>query len=153
MKVKALLLLLSAILWAGCSSPIEVVLTGAANMNNGGYSTQVKIYELSGDSNFLNTPLSAFWPNDEEALGDEMVAPPQRRTLDPEDTVAIEFELTDETAFVGVAADLRNPVEGQWRQIFPADEVGDRMSITVQNDRISVEVEGGGLPILSQAVR
>lgn len=149
MKVKTGLLLLSILLWSGCSSSLEVMIAGDSDMNNGGNAAVVRVYELSGDSNFMNTPLSAFWRDDEGALGNELVTPPRKVTLFPDATETIEFELAEETTFIGVAADLRNPERGQWRSIHPLDEVGDRVSVTVQSNRISVEVEGGGgLPLV-----
>lgn len=151
MKLKIVFLLLGVLLWSGCSSSLEVMISGASDMNNGGNAAVVRIYELSGDSNFMNTPLSAFWRDDEGALGNELVTPPRKVTLYPDAAETIEFELADETTFIGVAADLRNPDREQWRSIHPLDEVGDRVSVTVQSNRISVEVEGGGgLPIVSR---
>lgn len=149
MKRTFFLFLLGALLWSGCSNTLEVMVSGNSDMNSGGNAAVVHIYQLSGEGNFTNTPLSSFWRDDEAALGGELVTTPQRITLYPNETKTIEFELAETTTFIGVAADLRNPDREQWRAIYSVDDVGDRVTVTVQNDRISVQAEGGGgLPLV-----
>lgn len=154
MKRKVVFLLLGVLLWSGCSSSIEVIMSGTSDMNNGGNAARVRIYELSGENNFMNTPISAFWRDDEGALGSELVTSPRTETLYPDETKTIEIELADKTTFIGIAADLRNPEQEQWRAIYSVDEVGDQVSITVHSSRISVQAEGGvDLPLVSRLDR
>lgn len=143
-----LLLILSLLVLSGCSGtlglfsgPLTVQIEGESDMNNGN-AARVRIYELSGDTNFRNTPLSSFWRNDEEALGSELVRTPHEVQLYPDEAKNIEFEVADGTRFIGVAADLREPDREAWRSIHSVDEVkGNEMTVRIGADRVTVELE------------
>jgi type VI secretion system VasD/TssJ family lipoprotein len=148
------LLLVGLLFWSGCSSPIEIMLAGQSDMNSGGNAAVVRIYELSGDGNFANTPLSTFWQDDVGALGGELVNPPRNVTVYPNEEETLQLELADETQFLGVAANLRDPDRARWRALYAVEEVGDRVTVVVYSDRIDVETEGGGrLPLLGSVQR
>lgn len=137
-----------ALIWSGCSGslglfsgPLEIAIRGTADMN-GGNAARVRVYELGGDTNFINTPLSSFWQNDRDALGDELVTAPREVLIYPGEGKEMEFELADGTQFIGVAADLRNPDREGWRAIYPVTDVdGERMVVNVATSQISVSVE------------
>lgn len=141
-------LALSLLLWGGCSSslnifsgPLTMTITGQEDMN-GGNAARVRVYELSGESSFRNTPLSTFWRDDEQALGSELVRPPHEVLLYPNENKTLEFEVAEGTKFIGVAANLRNPDRGQWRAIYSVEEIKDGdVSIAVGADRIQVNIE------------
>lgn len=132
----------------GCSSSVEVLLRGQSDMNSGGNHAVVRIYKLSGEGNFTNTPLADFWQDDVGALGSELVRSPRTIGMNPGESKTISLDIGDDVQFVGIAADLGNPDPDQWRAIYPVDDIGDRIHITVYSTRISVEVEGSGLPLI-----
>lgn len=112
-------------------------------MNSGGNPAVVRIYELNGESNFMRTPVSSFWKDDVAALGSELVSPaPRDVTVYPSKSETLEFEIAEGTQFIGVAANLRNPTQEQWRAVFPVEEANDRIRVTVHEGRITVEAEG-----------
>lgn len=118
-------------------------MTGQSDMNGGGNSAVVQVYELSGEGSFLDATFRAFW-QDEGALSGVLVRSPRRETLYPNETKTFELELAENTQFVGVAANLRDPEQDAWRALYSVDEVGDQLSVTVHGNRISVAVEGSG---------
>lgn len=118
---------------------MEMTVRGEANMNNGGNAAVVRIYQLTGDSNFMRTSIESFWENDEQALGDELIGSKEEILLYPNEERAIDLEIGDETRFVGIAADLRAPDPLQWRHVFNADELrGEQITVTVSEDRLNV---------------
>lgn len=118
---------------------MEMTVRGEANMNNGGNAAVVRIYQLTGDSNFMRTSIESFWENDEQALGDELIGPKEEILLYPNEERAIDLEIGEETRFVGIAADLRAPDPLQWRRVFNADELrGEQITVTVSEDRLNV---------------
>lgn len=136
-------LLLYGLLMIGCSTTIQVGLTGQSDMNGGGNAAVVQVYELSGQGNFLDASFRSFW-QDEGAIASVLVRSPRRETLYPDETKNFELELAENTKFIGVAANLRNPEQDTWRALYPVEEVGDHLSVTVQGNSISVTVEGAG---------
>jgi len=133
---------------AGCSGPLglfsgplEISIRGTTDMN-GGNAARVRIYELAGDTNFQNTPVGSFWQSDRDALGDELVRPPREVLIYPGQNESVEFELAEDTQFIGVASDLRNPRRDGWRTVYPINDVqGERMVVNVGVDQITVAIE------------
>jgi type VI secretion system VasD/TssJ family lipoprotein len=134
--------LLVAFFATGCSTTIEVMMSGQSDMNGGGNAAVVQVYELSGEGNFQDISFRAFWQ--QEGALSKLVGSPHRKTVYPDETTTFELEVAEDTKLVGVAANLRNPDSEQWRALFPVEEVGDRLSVTVRDTRISVDVEGEG---------
>lgn len=130
------------LLLGGCSAaPLVVHVQGEGDMNEGN-AARVRVYELSGDTNFQNTPLSSFWRGDEEALGSELVAAPREVLLYPDETKTVEFTANEQTQYVGVAADLRDPDREGWRSIHDIEEVkGDDFVVRVGANQIHISVE------------
>lgn len=142
MQPKTIFPLLVVALVAGCSGPLEMHLTGQADMNNGGNAAVVRVYQLSGDTNFLNTPLASFWRDDAQALGNEMVTPPQEVLLYPNQTKMLELELVEATQYVGMAADLRSPEREAWRALYPVDELeGNTVQVSVAANQLQIDIE------------
>lgn len=130
----------------GCSQTIEVAVFGEPEMNDGGNAAVVNVYQLSGDGNFRQTPLSAFWRDDVAALGDELVVSPRTLTVYPSDSKTVEIELVDGATYLGVAANLRNPDRERWRSIHRLEEIGDHVTVRIGSNHVAVEVEGRTLP-------
>lgn len=115
---------------------------GQSNMNSGGNAAVVQVYELSGEGSFQDLSFRSFW-QEKGALG-KLVGSPHQKTVYPDETVTFELEVAEDTKFIGVAANLRNPDSEEWRALYPVEEVGDRLSVTVRDTRIAVAVEGEG---------
>lgn len=126
---------------AGCSGPLEMTIAGSPDLNSGGNAAVVRIYELSGDSNFRTTSIEAFWRDDEAALGSEYIDHRQMLVY-PDEVETISIEVKNETAFIGIAVDLRQPREDQWREIYPVDQLkGGDIAISVGSNSLTVNVQ------------
>lgn len=136
------LLLAGGLVLIGCKGSqqaTEMSVIGESDMNNGGNAAVVRIYQLSGDSNFTRASLETFWRDDEQALGTELIGAKQEILLYPEQERAIDLNLSDQTRYLGIAADLRAPDPVQWRQIFNAQELlGKQVNVRVGTDRLTV---------------
>lgn len=125
----------------GCDPAVDVTVTGAADMN-GGNAASVVVYQLSNDTNFRRTPIEAFWRNDGDALGDELVGRKREILLYPDEERTIEIALEEKANFIGIAANLREPEPDQWRRIYPVEEVeGEHTVIQVGANQLIVNVE------------
>lgn len=107
------LLLLAAIVIAGCSRTATLQLRGMAplNLNETGESTpvDVRIYQLKSDARFRKAAFEKLWTKDEEALGDERLAPAKTVSVLPggatEPAAKVELgELATGTNFIGIMA-------------------------------------------------
>jgi type VI secretion system VasD/TssJ family lipoprotein len=142
---------LLALLVAGCGRPpvappppppLTITVAGGEDLNGGGNAAVLRIYQLGGDANFRRAPVQAFWQDDEQALGAELVGTKREVLLFPGSTETVRVDLEDEAAFVAVAADLRDPDPEGWRAIYPADEVrGRAVAVVVGDDRLFVRLE------------
>ena len=123
------------------NGPLTVRMIGEEDMN-GGNAARVYVYELSGETNFRNTTLSTFWSSNEEALGGELIGAPRQQLLYPNETQTLEFEVGEETRYIGIAADLRSPDREQWRSVHAVEEVeGEEIVVRVGADRVQVDVQ------------
>lgn len=146
-------LLVAVPLLASCSrrpleppppDPTVVELTGTADMNAGGNAAIIRVYMLSSDAAFRRTPIQDFWQDDAAALGADLVGSKREVLLYPGDRESMQFVPGAEVAFIGFAADLRNPDPNAWRVIRPVDELrGRRVAVTVDVDRLTVDASGG----------
>lgn len=142
MRIKASLLLFCLLLAVGCSSTIEVRTAGQSDMNSGGNAAVIQVYQLSGEGSFQDLSFRSFWQKQGSLA--KLVGSPSRRTVYPDETERFTLEMAEDTKFIGVAANLRNPDSEKWRALYPVEEVGDWLSVTVHSSRISVNVEGEG---------
>lgn len=141
-------LALSVLLLGGCagslglfSGPLVVQIEGADDMNAGN-AARVRVYELSGETNFRTTTLSSFWRGDEQALGSELVRAPREVLLYPGEAKTVEFDVHEDTRYIGVAADLRDPDREAWRSIYDVEEVdGGEIGVRVGLDRVEARVD------------
>ena len=129
------------VLAAGCGGPLEMTVAGTPDLNSGGNAAVVRVYELSGDSNFRTTSIGSFWRDDQAALGSEYIDHRQL-LLYPDQVETVSIDVSDETEFIGIAADLRQPDEDAWRAIYPVDELkGSEVAISVGASRLAVNVQ------------
>lgn len=122
--------------------PLVVTVAGGEDLNGGGNAAVLRIYQLGGDANFRRAPVQAFWQDDEQALGAELVSAKREVLLFPGSTETVRIDLADEAQFVAVAADLRAPDPENWRAIYPVSEVrGKAVAVLVGDDRLFVRLE------------
>ncbi len=141
MRHSLIFLCVLAFISVGCSESLTVAVSGSSTMNNGGNAAVVKVYQLKGDANFKKVPVSAFWRDDKSALKGDLLGSPRKVTLYPSDSTTIEFPLLESAQYIGVAANLRNPDREDWRSIHPVKGMGDEVFVTVEEQRVVVDVE------------
>lgn len=135
------LLPLLLIALVGCGGPLELTVAGEPDLNSGGNAAVVRIYQLNSQASFMNTTLARFWQDDRAALGAQYVDHRQL-LLYPGQSETIPIEVSDETLYIGIAADLREPDRDQWRQVFSVDELnGEDVTISVGAHALSVRVD------------
>ncbi len=103
----------------GCSSKIKyVTLEATADLNKGGNACYVCIYQLRNDMDFKRTPVETFWAEGEKPFEADIVDKPVCETLIPGDEAYIDITIADETNYIGVAADFREPDQERWREVY-----------------------------------
>lgn len=121
-------------------APIQLHISGSPDMNSGGNAAIVRAYLLASDASFRRTNLEAFWQDDTAALGSDLIAPKREVLLYPGENEDIQLNMIPGVAYVGIAADLRNPDPNSWRVIYPVSELrGRRLIVTVGEDRLDVQ--------------
>lgn len=130
-----------SVLLVGCGGPLEMVVSGESDLNSGGNAAVIRVYELSGTSNFRTTPLGQFWQDDQAALGDQYVNH-QQFLLYPNQVERLTLDVSDETSHIGIAADLREPDENTWRTVYPVEDLKGRdVVISVGAHGLSTELD------------
>jgi type VI secretion system VasD/TssJ family lipoprotein len=103
----------------GCSSKIKYIsLEATQDLNKGGNACYVCIYQLRNDMDFKRTPVESFWIEGEKPFEADIVEKPVCETLIPGDEAYVDITVSDETNFIGVAADFREPDPERWRQVY-----------------------------------
>lgn len=119
-----------------------MTVVGEEDLNGGGNAAVLRIYQLAGDANFQRAPVQAFWQNDEQALGGELISAKREVLLFPGSTEDVRIVIDDRAQFLAIAADLRDPDPDNWRAIYPVDAVrGKAMAVLVGDNRLFVRVE------------
>lgn len=135
-----LLIVAIAQIVGGCKGGLELTLAGEPDLNGGGNAAVVRVYQLSNDTNFRATPIESFWRDDRGVLGSEYVGH-QQVLLYPDQETTLPIEVDKQARFIGVAADLRQPNQDLWRQVYPVSELrGNRVVVMVGSDQLTVEV-------------
>lgn len=117
-------------------------MAGTADMNAGGNSVRVYVYALSSDATFLTTPSQVFWDDPAAALGADLLSTLRDATVRPGETAVLDEVALGTAAFIGIAADLREPVGSTWRVVLPVASVRGRA--------LTVTVTEGGLQVSGQ---
>lgn len=107
---------------------------------NGGNAARVRVYQLSGTTRFLNASVGDVWNSEQSPLEAEVVEITDSFLLYPNQTRPLEVMLENDTRYLGVAADLREPEQDRWRQVVSAEEIRGR-------DSVGVTIGRGGLVI------
>ena len=119
LESKLFILNLVLILSFGCSSQIEsFYLYPTKNLNNGGNACFVCVYQLRNAQNFEMTTIDSFWQEGIKIFESDLVEKVICDTLIPMDRVRIPFLVAEETNYIGVVADFRNPDREGWRQVY-----------------------------------
>ena len=124
----AVVLLATAV---ACSKPpqIDFYVTGQKYMNGGGYAALVCIYQLRSDTNFRGLQRELFWREGQKTLQSDIVGTRTDVMLAPNEIRVLTIVLSEETNFIGAAADLRKPEGDLWRQVYP---LGPRIESTIE---------------------
>ena len=121
--------------------PPQLVVRGAPDLNAGGNAAIVRVYQLTNDTNFEGATLETFWRDDAGALGDELISS-QNVLLYPNQVETFELDLDENTRFIGVAVDLREPELDSWRAIYPATDLEKRrLSVTIGRNELMLDVQ------------
>ena len=144
LRAGALVLALGGLVACGGPKPLALTVVGTPNLNSVeddvGNAANVHIYELSNDTNFRNATLETFWQDEAGALGSELIDSRQL-LLYPDAMEQIEIEPAEETQYIGIAANLRQPDREQWRQVYSVEALrGNRVMVEVGKNRVIVDV-------------
>lgn len=125
---------------SGCKGGLELTLAGGPDLNGGGNAAVVRVYQLRNDTNFRATPIESFWRDDQGVLGSEYIDH-QQVLLYPEQQTTLPIDVDKQARYVGVAADLRQPNQDLWRDIYPVGELrGNQVMVMVGSNQLTVEV-------------
>jgi type VI secretion system protein VasD len=106
---------------------VPVRITAATDMNadesGQGLSMVVRLYHLKSNNSFLMAPYSAFGHPDKEkqAIGDDLIEA-REMVVSPGQTIESKERLTDDAAYLGLAALFRTPSAQRWRFAFAASD-------------------------------
>lgn len=145
-QTASILLLVFVLAGCGGTRPLSLTLYGTSNMNSvgegeGANAAVVRIYQLTNATNFTDVTPDAFWRDDKAALGDELISS-QQFLLYPDQTQTLTLEPAENAQYIGVAADLRRPDQGQWRQIYAVEELrGREVQIEVGATQVRIGVQ------------
>ena len=136
----AILLLSFLLLVSGCSHNLHVTVKSNEELNNGGNPVVVRIYLLKTDVNFQRSTLEAFWKNDRETLGGDIIGEPVEIMLHPSETRKLKkIKLDKEAIFIGAAADFYQPDKNQWKYLYNLSQhKGDDVTLAVGKDKLII---------------
>lgn len=125
-----------------CSSKIKfITLEATKDLNKGGNACYVCIYQLRNDMDFKRTPVESFWIEGEKPFEADIVDKPVCETLIPGDEAYVDITVSDETNFIGVAADFREPDQERWREVYTIPSKKPKeIRIIVGTNTVRIEV-------------
>lgn len=124
----------------GCESTADLLVEGTPDLNAGQAATVV-LYQLSGDVSFQQMPLERFWREEAEDLGGEIVEREPELLLFPGEARAVRVSLHEDTRFLGIAANLRDPRTDGWRSLVSVRDLkGRRTLVRVGANDLTVSV-------------
>lgn len=112
----------------GCEATAEIRVKGTPDMNAGQAAT-VALFQLSGEASFRRTPLEQFWRDEVGDFNGEVVERQPDLLLFPGETRQVRFPLRDDTRFVGIAANLRDPRTDAWKFLMPVRDLRDGQAL------------------------
>ncbi|RQW07075.1 MAG: type VI secretion system lipoprotein TssJ, partial [Calditrichaeota bacterium] len=109
-------------------------------LNNGGNPVVVRIYLLKTDVNFQRSTLEAFWKNDRETLGSDLIGEPIEIMLHPDEVKQLKkIKLTKEINYVGAAADFYQPDKNQWKYLYNLTQSkADELILAIGRDKLLI---------------
>lgn len=146
--VRTLLVAFAMFMVAACGGgprPLVLNVVGTPDLNStdaetSGNAVVVQIFELTNETNFRDVTLETFWRGNVEALGAELVNSRQL-LLYPNTNQTVEITPEEQTQFIGVAADFRQPDREQWRRLYPVEELrGQSVTVEIGKNKITFEV-------------
>ncbi|UCF63196.1 MAG: type VI secretion system lipoprotein TssJ [bacterium] len=125
---------------SSCSHYLNVTAKSNEELNNGGNPVVVRIYLLKTDVNFQRATLEAFWRNDRESLGADIVGEPIEIMLHPSETRKLKkLKLNKEVFYIGAAADFYQPDKNQWKYLYNLAQLkGDDLVLAVGKDKLII---------------
>jgi type VI secretion system protein VasD len=106
----------------------------------------VRIYQLSGDSQFLDADFFALYDNEQATLGSNLLMRDER-TLFPGQRVELNLALSPDARFLGVAAAYRDVRTAHWRAVVGVPEKSlfkllakRRVSVQIGRDAVSIAI-------------
>jgi type VI secretion system protein VasD len=130
--------LLTLLVASGCkSSELEVRVMGEPAMTN---ATRVRIYQLTGPSNFEAARFEDLFRDDDAALGSELLHKQQVQIF-PDQAQTLLLSPVDDAQYIGFAADVRQPEGEAWRSLREMRDVrGRQLNVIVGSGRLQVDV-------------
>ena len=138
--LRTLSLVFALIFLVGCGGAPQFMIEGGSDLNAGGNAVIVGIYQMNSKTAFEGRDFGKFWQDPVNALGGELISS-QTVTLYPNEPETLEIELEDDTRYVGIAANFRDPDPERWKTIYPADELSKRFG----SKEVTITVGGNGL--------
>lgn len=138
------ILLVVLLVLPGCSRSkmVSLQFQGTSTMNNGGHFAVVRIFQLTNNTRFLDAAFEEFWMGNGEFLAEESISGTmQQISVYPDQPVSSDLEVSKETRFIGVAANLYDPAGDGWRKIYPVDRLDkDRVVVRITEDQLDVDL-------------
>ena len=97
----------------------------------------VRVYQLQQDAKFANTDFFTLFDNEQQALGEDLLARDEV-TLAPGERKVLQVDVKGEAKFLGAVAAYRDIRNSQWRTVKPAPKKG--MMDVFKKDGVQVDV-------------
>ena len=130
------------ILFTGCSMTrkLKVNIQAKEELNCGGNACVVYVYKLKDNTNFMQTPLDAFWQNDKKPFADDIIDEELKFQLIPKEIKTPIVVIPKETNFIGVAADFACIENAGWRKTYSyAVKRKRKIYLTVGYNKVNIE--------------
>jgi type VI secretion system VasD/TssJ family lipoprotein len=128
--------------FAGCTSHLLMTVKGSTNLNNGGNTVVVRIYQLRSDANFIQARIESFWEDegDTKILRDDIVGTPIKIVLSPGEIRKFKIEFSEETKYIGATANFFDPDRDGWHRSYSlASNKSRSVWISVGKDAVFIE--------------
>ena len=127
-------------LFSACSGPktVKVSVQGAMEMNQKQVCV-IYIYQLSNDTSFMQATADSFWKEGAKDFEKDLVKEAIKIQLFPGEARDYELNISEETKFIGAAADFYRPKKEGWRKVFSlASKVPKIITVLIKHDTIEI---------------
>lgn len=130
------------------STQATVVASANANPDPGGQPSPVvvRIYQLRGESKFMNAGFFALYDHERQTLGSSFITRDER-TVFPGQRVQLDLALSPQARYLGVLAAYREVRTARWRAVVGVPEksllkllASRRVSVRVGRNAVSIAV-------------